>query len=248
MTENLDAILNLLCPGARKGQRNAEQTLYLLGGAKDAKLAYDFLAASGLDVKYYAEAEGGKLYVQNQSLATHDDALAASMPSARLLRQMKQTLDAADPGDYTLSLVHTPAGRQLTVLLPSAKPAANAAKPAATVASAPTPAVPMSAAKAKAPAKDDGDILAGPTVARKAIPKSLKASDTDEDSVGKRALLYLSGRAFSSTAWVVFVAMILGVIFSVLVTIKGFLCPDLATMQDTIPSYCPQKSGQRIVM
>ena len=92
---------------------------------------------------------------------------------------------------------------------------------------------------------DEDELLSGPQVARKAIPKSMQTNAGKEDPLSKRIFFYLSGRAFVSGANLFFIILVLGVIFSVLVTIKGFLCPDVATQQQYLPSYCPQKAASK---
>lgn len=242
MTEHLENLLHLLCSKVQQSQQNAQQTVYQLGDAIEAKLCYDLLSITGIDTKFFSEDHGGKLYVQNASVASSDESLKSALSIAPLFKQMKTLLDQqAHLGEYSLSLSDTPSGRQLTLLLPTPK-ASVIPKPQTPANTLPVSAKPAqtSAAKRSAAAKDDAELLAGPTVARASIPKSLKASATGEDSLGKRIFLYLSGRAFSSVAWALFIVMILGFIFSFLVTIKGFLCPDVATDARTIPSYCPR--------
>ena len=247
MTETLESLLNLLCKSVSKGQQNAQQTLYILGDAKDAKLAYDVLVACGVDAKYFAEADesGGKLYVQNAALAASGDRMTAALASAPLLKQIKDLLDAQSAiGNYSLAFSNTQAGRQLTLLLPADK----STMPVATA----KPAAPLTNSTYKPGsfkpkiAVAEESILTGPAVARKAIPKSFKTSDTEEDPLIKRMLFYITSHAFTSIAWVVFFILILGVIFSVVITVRGFLCPDIAGVM-SVPAYCPHKvaAGQQ---
>jgi hypothetical protein len=92
------------------------------------------------------------------------------------------------------------------------------------------------------PPSDEDQLFSGPKVARTSIPKSMKTSNTEEDPLSKRIFFFLGARAFTSGAWMAFAALALGIIFTILVTLKGFLCPDIATQQGYIPSYCPQKN------
>lgn len=252
MSDILESFLSMVCSSVRKTQQNAQQTLYVLGDAREAKMAYDLLIVSGIDTKYYAEEHGGKLYVQNASLS--DGKLNDAVSAAPMFKQMKQMLDAQPAlGDYTLSITDTPAGRQLTLVMPGVKSQVSGVKPSvaapatqtATTSSA-APAATGSKALRTAAKQEEADLLAGPSVVRASIPKSMKTSATGEDSLLKRIFLYLSGRAFTSLAWALFIAMVLGFIFSFLVTIKGFLCPDVATDARTIPSYCPKPAPRPV--
>lgn len=239
MTEILEKLLALLCKNVQKSSRNAQQTVYHLHDGRDAKLAYDVLVSAGIDAKYFPENDGGKLYVQNASLASSEEKLGELMASAAMLKQIKNLLDTQNPGAYSLTYANTPHGRQLNILLPQVKNAviqpSSAASAATSAAAASKASAPRTAAK-----KEEDSLAAGPAVARKAIPKSLKTSDSaDEDPLIRRLFLYVSGRAFSSTAWILFFALILGLIFSILITIRGFLCPDYAGVQK-VPSYCPK--------
>lgn len=235
-TEMLESLLQGLCKEMVKSTSNEQQTVYLLADAKDAKLAYDLLIACGLDVKLFAQDAGAKLYVQNLSVAPASEKLAAAMNSAVLFRQIKNLLDSDTKlADYTLSFTNTQAGRQLTLVLPADKQLSRAATKTLETAPAATSTAPQ---RARMAAKKEQDtLLAGPTVARTAIP-----GESAKEAPVKHAMLFLSTQAFTSGAWLAFIALILGVIFSILVTVKGFLCPDLAVNQDTIPSYCPQKA------
>jgi len=243
MTETLESFLRILCKSVNQGQQNAQQTLYLLTDNKDAKLAYDLLLTSGLEAKYFAEESGSKLYVRNQSLAACEDKIPALFATATLLRKLKDVLDQDPLADYTLSFSNSSAGRQFTMLLPAVKTSVARLenKPPESAQSASPKQV-----RPKLPSEPVEDtMLAGPAVARTAIPKSFKTSATDEDPLSKRLFFLLSGKAFTGGAWAIFAAIILGVVFSLLVMIKGFLCPDVATDARTIPSYCPQKAAPK---
>jgi hypothetical protein len=248
MNETLESLLEMFCKTTVKGQQNEKQTLYLLTDAKDARLAYDLLMGTGLEARYIAEDNLAKLYVQNASVAACENKIAQALATAPFFKEIKDTLDRQEGlvGDYSLSLTSTATGRQLTVLLPAAEkthksPAANTSQ--STNKSSAIAAAPKHRPAAKpALSTDEDTMLAGPAVARTAIPKQFKTSATEEDPLSKRILFYLSGKAFTSGAWAMFVLLILGLVFSVLVTIRGFLCPDVATDQSKVPSYCPQKS------
>ncbi len=248
--ETLESLLQLVCATVSKSQQNTEQSVYVLGDAKDARLAYDLLASCSLDVKYVAEHDGGKLYVKNASLDTPacTEKLTAALASAPLFKQIKTLLDSSPEAAYTLSFSTTPMGRQLTVVFPAEKPPIAQPKTSSQSSNATSRLIPQSSAtpRRKQAEKDDNDgLVSGPAVARKAIPKSFKTSDTGEDPLHKRILLYITGRAFSSFAWMLFILMILGLVFSVLVTARGFLCPDVATDKRTIPAYCPRQTAPR---
>ncbi|MDX2073512.1 MAG: hypothetical protein SFX19_03995 [Alphaproteobacteria bacterium] len=244
MTETLESLLNMLCKTVARSQQNAQQTVYTLTDGKDAKLAYDLLVACNADVKYFADANAGnKLYVQNASLAACADKIAAILGSATLFKQIKNLLDSTEnAGNYSLSFINTAHGRQLTLLLPPEKSTASNAPAAKSAAPEATQSPVMTSPRPKTPVlpKDEDALLAGPTVARKAIPKSFKASATEEDPLRTRIMLYLSSRVFTSTAWTMFALLILAVIFSIIITIRGFLCPDIAGVQN-VPAYCPRK-------
>jgi len=243
--ETLESLLALVCKSVTVSQQNTQQTLYTLGDTKDARLAYDLLATCNMEVKFFTENDYGKLYVQNASVARSEARLGAILVSAApVAKQIKDLLDSQQSLNYNLSLTTTPSGRQLTIVFPSEKLTTQSAatqlqQPAVNAEYR----IPRKASET--PIKED-NMAAGPEVARKAIPKSFKTNESGEDPLHKRLLLYISGRAFSSTAWMVFIAIIFGVIFSVVVMMKGFLCPDVATDSRTIPSYCPQKNVVRV--
>lgn len=246
-TTTLEALLNILCENVSKGQQNAQQTLYSLADAKDAKLAYDVLVACGLDAKYFADANGsdGKLYVQNASLAAATPAIHNMLSAASLLRQIKKLLDAQPtPAHYSLNFANTPSGSQLTLSLPANKHAAAPASPPKASPPLHGEKPPSNALPKQATARPDS-LAGGPAVARAAIPKSFRTNETGEDSLLKRAFFYLTSHAFTSIAWTMFFMLILGIIFSIIITFRGFLCPDVATDARQIPSYCPQKSTQK---
>ncbi len=139
MTETLEPLLNMLCKSVTKGQQNAQQTLYVLSDAKGAKLSYDVLIACGLDVKYFADTDeaGGKLYVQNAAIAASGDKISAALAAAPLLKQIKELVDAQSTiSNYNITFANTPAGRQLTLLFPSDKPAQSTSSAATKIASA----------------------------------------------------------------------------------------------------------------
>ncbi len=81
----------------------------------------------------------------------------------------------------------------------------------------------------------------GPTVGRRIIPAVFKVDNSASDSFLKRLLLYATGQAFSAAAWTVFIALALGIVFSIMVMVKAYLCPDVATSAEMRPSYCPRK-------
>lgn len=238
MTEQLETLLRMLCKGVNKTQQNAQQTLYVLTDAKDAKLAYDVVVACGVDAKYFPETNesGAKLYVQNASLSAHAEQLESALISAPLFRQIKALVDGHDElENYTLSFANTPSGRQLTLVFPAEKTASVTITKSPQVAASAAP-----GQKTRIAFKTVEDsVLGGPAVARKAIPKSFKTSETDEDPLSKRIWFYLSGKAFTSTAWLAFLALALALIFSIIITIRGFLCPDIAGTL-AVPSYCPK--------
>lgn len=247
MPETLESILRLLCRHVEKTQQNALQTLYVLSDSAESKLAYDLLATTGLEVKYYAEKNGGKLYVQNQSLAANEARLAELLATAPLFKQIKELLDNhVYASQYRFSVANTPAGQQITLLLPTTKiPVDKISTVNAIGTSIPAPSSAESAKKSPSSTSQmdatSDSLEKAPAVARTAIPKSFKASASGDDPLLKRMMLYMSGRAFSVTAWVLLITMCLALVFSILVTIKGFLCPDVATDQRSIPSYCPKR-------
>jgi len=247
LTKDLELLLEVLCTSAEKTQQNAQQTLYQLSTLKDAKLAYDVLITCGLDVKYIPDEAGSsaKLYLQNESLAANEAKVRNTLASASLFKQIKNVLDEYnDAGDYSLSLANVNGGRQLTLVVPTdeqlhgiihkkAQPEPSSAKNIAPA--------PQGAPRPKARPKpiEDDILAAGPAVARTAIPEGFKSSATEEDGLRKRMLFYITSHAFTTGAWLLFGGLILGIIFSILVTIKGFLCPDVVmTDKSKIPSYC----------
>lgn len=247
MSESLQLLVEILCTRAELAQQNAQQTLYHLETSKDAKLIYEVLLTCGVDVKLVPEEIGAKLYIQNASVDANEAKIRNTLASASLFKEIKNVLDQYnDAGDYTLSLSNIGSGRQLTLILPSdeqlhgiqpklAKPTPKPSPSAAPAPSAASPAV----RKARPAPKQDDILSAGPQVVRTALPKGMKSSSTDEDSLQKRMMFYLTSRAFTSGAWAFFAILILGLIFSIIVTIRGFLCPDVAMVDKAqIPAYC----------
>lgn len=238
MSEILESIFSSLCEKVEKLRSNDLQTIYQLQDAKDAKLAYELVHSAGLDVKLFSEdAASGKLYVENASLAVSEAALQAVASYADLLKKLKDVLDTNN-GEYELSFGQSPVGARLTLQLPKDKhfkAIHHAPAPSSGSSSHPT-----TQAKRAVRKKEDDALLSGPAVARDVLPKSMRSSKTSEDSLAKRLFLRFTGNAFSSLSFVLGIIVVLGIIFSVLVTIKGFLCPDFATTQQKNPSYCPK--------
>jgi len=256
MSESLELLLEVVCKNAERTQQNAQQTLYQLETIKDARLAHDILVTCGVDVRLVPDGSGAKLYVHNASVAASDDKIRNALAAGSLFKQIKNVLDEYnDAGDYTLTLSNNHHGRQLTLQLPTddqlhgiaskkpEKPALSAQKPAVAATSQPT------APRPKKLTKEEDQILsAGPSVARAAIPDSFKSSNdaTEEDPLRKRMMFWLTSRAFTSGAYALGFLLVLGLIFSVLVTVKGFLCPDVVmTDRSKVPAFCgSQKSKQ----
>lgn len=261
MLKTLQELLSRLCAQAEKSRENEQQAVFDLSDSKDAKLAYDVVVSCGVEAKIFPQDDGhAKLYVEKASLAPNAEKITAALASVDMLKNIKQIIDQSNPtANYTLAYTLTPLGRQLTLQLPhdkSSQPVRKIMAPAAIAAQASAPAAatttqPVAAKKPKRPNRlakkeESEDMLQGPSVARQAVPKYLqtKEGDNESDSAVKTLMLLATGRAMKSGAWFFMVLLIFGTIFSVIVTAKGFLCPDFVTVESRNPSYCPHAKSE----
>lgn len=259
MLETLENILHRLCKTVEKSRETEHQAVYDLTDVKDAKLAYDVLASAGVEAKYFPQDNHAKIYVEKDSYPSHAAAVEAALASVDMLKQIKQVADGNPAaGQYTIAFTHTPLGKQLMIQFPHDRSGQTMAK--AQQAAQKAPEVPAKATAAPtagtAPTargarrkrymvkKQEDGILKGPSVARQALPKYMKSKEGEEDSLVKTAFLHTTGRAFKSGAGIMAILLILGVIFSIGVTIRGFLCPDFVTVTSRNPSYCPRVKTQ----
>ncbi len=262
MLETLQELLSRLCAQAEKSRENEQQAVFDLSDSKDAKLAYDVVVSCGVEAKLFPQDDDhAKLYVEKPSIAPRAEQLAAALASVDMLKSIKQIIDQNNPAaNYTLAYTLTPLGRQLTLQLPhdkssqpvkkvrvSAAPATAMSQTnvtSSTISPASTAAKPQYKMKkfTKPKKEESEDMLQGPSVARQAVPQYLKTKEGngESDSVFKMLMLIVTGRAMKSGAWFFMVLLILGIIFSLIVTVKGFVCPDFVTVESRNPSYCPR--------
>jgi hypothetical protein len=261
MLQTLQELLSRLCAVAEKSRENEQQAVFELGDAKDAKLAYDVVVSCGIEAKIFPQDDGNaKIYIEKATLAPQAEKIAAALHSVDMLKDIKQIIDQNIPASqYSLSYTLNPLGRQLTLQLPhdkTSQPTKKILAPAAIAAQATTPSIAATPAKPVAPQtkrpsrfakKDDKEeMLQGPSVARQAVPKYLqtKEGENESDSTFKMLVLLATGRAMKSGAWFFMILLIFGIIFSIIVTVKGFLCPDFVTVESRNPSYCPRVKSE----
>ncbi len=233
MSVTYQEVLEALCSRVALANSNDAQHIFTLNTAREAKLAYDVLAAHGFEVRVYHEPALSKLYIMHSDSADISQRLTSALRFAGMLKQIMQTMPDGDAETFNISFVNTSTqGKQLSIYFPPETP--DAAVPAAIRASMPTTAATMTAPPiAKKAVKTKSAVFgAGPALA-KSNPFSDKTGtgNTEELTIGK----WLSTYVFSNftQAFYSFITMtfILLVLFSAAIMLKGFLCPDLATVK-----------------
>lgn len=233
-------ILDAICSHASLIISNDNQTSFAIDAAQEAQLAYDILAAHGFDVQVYHEDTASKLYINKPALnsATVDKRLESALSYARTLKQVITTMGTAENGNYQISFANTPTlGKQISIYFPPAstfsEESAAAASPARPVMAQP---VMQQAVRHKKPytsksKEKKSEILAtGPALAKQ-YPLGIKPPKTHEDSLIKWLSTYVFSN-FTESFYAFFgIGFTFLVIISILVMLKGFVCPDLATVK-----------------
>ncbi|MBY0407986.1 MAG: hypothetical protein K2Q01_09860 [Rickettsiales bacterium] len=282
MTLSTEDVLGSLCSEVALSHANDFQKVYTLATPLEAKLAFEVLVAFGLDVKVYHQADKpSKLYITNPTFsdAQLQKIYASAMAYAKTLKQIKGSLESlcADNEalfaaiDYNIAL-HKGQGqaKQIVIqILPSAEAHSLALQsdtpPAAAPSiSAPAPSsasVSVAASQPRAAAKKSGgkpkshyeELSSGPAVGRGNYPGKLSAEGEAQQNSLRRQMTYaVFGNMTTSTFAMCVMAVIAGVLLSVFVMLKGFLCPDLAVANKNRAWYCsygdappPQKPQQQ---
>lgn len=248
----IEGILGALCDQVEEAPAGGAQRVFLIDDDIAAKLAFEVLVAFKIEAKVYHEDLRSKLYVAQSPPANFaaDDA----MVYARALRRIKDTVDLleteldGDIADYSIAFANAqPTGKQILIQIkePSASGVQSAAahgpqRPAA----APLAANPKLARKKALAAKaaHQKAFGGGPALGKK-YPKFMGGADARQDTLTKRAILYVTGNAATSGfAFLMMVVVVLAVLFSLFVMSKSFLCPDFATAKSKQSQawYCQQ--------
>lgn len=224
-------VLEAVCSEVALVNANDAQHIFSINTAREAKLAYDVLAAHGFDVHLYPEADLSKLYITHNANA--DDARLAS--ALHYARTIKALLNAMHPEvDFHLAFSNTSTqGKQISIYFP---PAAQEIQPSASrpAAAATVPAMPYQAPrkKVKYRAKEPDLLRAGPELGKKYPFGIPSAGDNPNQMTFSK---WLSTHIFSNFAESFYafagMAFFLLVAISVWVMLKGYLCPDLAKVK-----------------
>lgn len=276
MPATIEDILSSLCSEVTLSHANDFQKIYALNTPLEAKLAFEVLTVFGLDVKVYHQADKpSKLYISPPSFseAQARTAYAGALAYARSLKQIKLGMEtlcrdneaALSAVDYNIAFLKGQgSAKQIVIqILPSEDARALAASATAPEASAPSaPAVPAVAARPRSSARRYGEkpkshyeeLSSGPTVGRGGYRGKLSAeNEAQQRSLCRRMGLMLFGNMTTSSFATLVMAVIAGVVLSVFVILRGFVCPDLAVANKNRAWYCgsygeiqqPQKQQQQ---
>ena len=252
MSIRIEELVSALCTNPQLlPTENKAQQVFFIADAKEAKLAFDLLAAYGFDVKVYNDNEtgGAKLYVTPPKASRMADTgmLSEAMAYGSELKSLKERVDrmlsnqAIAAREYHLSFVVTPSqDKQLLIHFVSAKD--DVAAPVTANAGTKTalrPAQQPPTTKRHAHSVKD-NIFYGPEILHPPGVRRSKSFKSDgPDGFWKQTKLYLKGNAMITIVTLGGCLMSLVVLFSLFVLSKAFLCPDFASMKDEKPPwYC----------
>jgi len=245
MTIQAEDILHTICSSVKETNSNGTQVIFALEPAKEAALAFEILVAYGFDAKiYHTPEKPSKLYLTRREIAP--EIMQHALAYAKTLHQIKGNLDGLLPAlpaqDFTVHFMHMPpAGKQILVQIsPASGTAAPTAQPAvaAPVASVSRPVAAPAPARGKKPQAQEDILTAGPSVAKTNYAKTLGSDATRKDTVTKRLFFYLTGNITASSFAMFVMVAILGIIFSLFIFAKAFICPDFASMKKNHSWYC----------
>lgn len=235
MTVTYEDILTAICTEVKPLSANDSQLTYALNNPKEAQLAYDILAAHGFDVRVYHEAQqASKLYIARAANDPPAYKLDSAYHYAATLKEILGTMGESDNGDYQMTFSNTPTqGKQISIYFPPAKTETTKPSPSSRTLAA------NSNTKFNAPAPKKSYVMrkpkksevfeTGPALAKK-YPFGIQPVKQEE---GPGIKTWLSTYVFSNFAESVYtflgMAFTLLIIFSIIVTLRGFVCPDLAT-------------------
>lgn len=246
MSTNFDDILSAICSHVSAVSANDFQSIYMLGDAKEAKLAQDILISYGFEAKLYSDVENesgaAKLYVNRPPADSKPQPrLDAALAYAHGLKSIKTSLDSLyrDPAigvqDYSVTFANSPtSGKQINILLNPTAIALEALMPAPPK---PKPRPQAQAAARKGPAKKSSkpveDDMEGFS-ARSALAKSykiggkhIKGGQEDDAVRNWFSRIFVQHVAANSMDMLLALAGVLAIV-SLAIMSKSFLCPDLA--------------------
>ncbi len=262
MALELDDILNAICSEVTLSHSNDHQKVYSLATPLESKLAFEVLVVYGLDVKVYHQADKpSKLYVTHPKMAPAqlEKVYAGALAYAKALKQVKLSMEALcgdAPGalqsmDYNIAFLKGQgrATQMLVQIMPSEDAKALAAAPAAADAPAAAAAAAASAASAQAranirkygekPKSHYEELSSGPAVGRGNYPGKLSAEgEAQQNSIRRRMGLQILGNMTTSSFATFIMIIIAGVLLSIFVMMKAFICPDLAVANKNKAWYC----------
>ena len=248
MAIKLEDILNSICTEVALSHENEHQKVYSVATPLESKLAYEVLTVFGLDVKVYHQADKpSKLYVTHPNIAPAqlEKVYGGALAYAKTLKQIKLSLESMceenvavlSAVDYNIAFLKGQ-GRSKQILvqiMPSEDARALAAAPGS--AEAPAILAASAAASVNAPARATTrkygekpkthyeELSSGPAVGRGNYPGKLSAEGEAQQNSLRRRITFI-------------MAIIAGILFSVFVMMKGFLCPDLAVANKNKAWYC----------
>ena len=98
---SIEEILAGLCRSVESSPNNGLRKVYVLKNAAEAKLAFELLLAHGFDVKFYDDADGGKLYYTpspSKNPAREQQKLAQAASHAAAMSAIKRDRGIKDWG------------------------------------------------------------------------------------------------------------------------------------------------------
>ena len=262
MAIKLEDILNSICTEVALSHENEHQKVYSVATPLESKLAYEVLTVFGLDVKVYHQADKpSKLYVTHPNIAPAqlEKVYGGALAYAKTLKQIKLSLESMceenvavlSAVDYNIAFLKGQ-GRSKQILvqiMPSEDARALAAAPGS--AEAPAILAASAAASVNAPARATTrkygekpkthyeELSSGPAVGRGNYPGKLSAEgEAQQNSLRRRMGLTIFSNMTASSFVTFIMAIIAGILFSVFVMMKGFLCPDLAVANKNKAWYC----------
>jgi hypothetical protein len=264
----IEDILSLTCSSVKLAHSNDFQRVFLLADSTGAKLAFDVLVAYGFDVKVYHQDDNtSKLYVTHPTLsqAQLDDVLAIAKEYATTLKQIQLSLESLCDSDvltkgsveYNMTFANLqPNSKQVLIQIsPTSQSNAPARSSAALAADTPAVASAPVAAHTASTAQNTGakrggvkakghyeEFSSGPAVGRGKYPGSIKSDGAvPEETMRRRALLFLFGNMATSSYAFLLMVVALGAIFALLVFAKGIMCPDFASLNNDSAWYCKRE-------
>lgn len=241
MTVTYQDVLEAICSEVSLVNENDTQHIFTVGSAREAKLAYDVLAAHGFDVRLYPEADTAKLYIIHSQAADNEQNLTSALHYAGMLRQLLGTMPAES--EFNMTFANTPThGKQISVYFPAAASALEIAPAPRPVTATPMArragGVPAKPVRRVAAAKKSDILKAGPELGKK-YPFGIPSGNDDQNEMtfSKWLSTYIFSNFTESFYSFMGMAFATLVLLSLWVVVKGYLCPDIATVK-TKAWYC----------